>query len=523
MGTLIILLAVTSALALSIFNKRCCHIMRGWVVCGLVTLTACQYAEPTQENAIIGFGLAQAPRMLDPRLATDASSERLNRLLYARLVEFNAASQPIPSLATWHQLTPTRYRFCLGTTDRDFTHGHYLTSADVVATYQSILDPKTASPHRSVLTIIDDIQIIDDDCFDFILTHADALFPAYLGIGILPADRLAEHWNFSRQPIGSGSFLLADWSRSERLVLQRRRDNQRIAFIYTPDPSVRVLKLLRGEIDIVQNDLPPELVHYLRNQPHIQVLTRPGSNFSYLGFACDDPITGQLAVRQAIAHAIDRQAILNYVWQGLGQPAQSLLPPSHWAGAEHLSDHRYDPVYARTLLASLGVDEQHPLQLTYTTSSDPFRVRLATIFQAQLAEVFIQLQIKSYDWGTFFGAIKAGRFQIYSLTWVGLRTPDIFRHAFHSQAMPPQGANRGRYHNPIVDRLIDHARSTSDLTQQAELYHALQAILWYELPYVPLWYEAQVSAVRARVQGYALAADGRYDSLNKVTIIQDGY
>jgi len=130
--------------------------------------------------------------------------------------------------------------------------------------------------------------------------------------------------------------------------------------------------------------------------------------------------------------------------------------------------------------------------------------------------VGIDARIQSYDWGTFFGDIKAGRFQLYGLTWVGIRTPDIFRYAFHGDSVPPEGANRGRYRNERVDGLIETTRVEPDLARQAELYREVQSILLADLPYIPLWYEDQFLAARRAVRGYRLAPDGNYDSLAEV-------
>jgi peptide/nickel transport system substrate-binding protein len=156
------------------------------------------------------------------------------------------------------------------------------------------------------------------------------------------------------------------------------------------------------------------------------------------------------------------------------------------------------------------------LRLTYKTSSDPFRLRIATIVQQQLADVGITVDIQSYDWGTFYSDIKSGRFQMYSLAWVGVKVPDIFRYAFHSESLPPQGANRGRLNDARVDAMIEQAMAAQDLSQQAQGYARLQAYLLEQLPYVPLWYEDQFYALRKEIEGYELAADGNYDALVNV-------
>ena len=464
------------------------------------------------------MGLANAPRNLDPRFATDATSERINRLLYRRLVEFDEASLPIPALARWEQLSPTRYLFALGEDGRIFSDGSRLDSEDVVATYASILDPANASPHRTLLGIIQDIRSDGPDRVEFRISGPDPLFPAYLGIGILPAALIRSGHSFQSEPVGSGPFRLLDWPETGRLRLLRRRDSQRLELLVVKDPNVRVMKLLRGEIALLQNDLSPELVAYLRGRPEVQVHEIDGANFSYLGFNLEDPVTGLLPVRRAIAHAIDRVAILHFLFRDAGRLAEAMFPPEHWAGAGELVGHTYDPARAEELLAEAGFGPDRPLRLVYKTSSDPFRVRLATVIQAQLARVGIRVDVRSYDWGTFYGDIKAGRFQLYSLTWVGVRTPDIFRYAFHSASVPPQGANRGRYRSVRADWMIETARMEQDLERQAPLYQELQALLLRDLPYVPLWYENQMYAARNEVLGYRLAPDGNYDGLVDVVL-----
>lgn len=170
------------------------------VVIGIL-LAGC---EDRTSDGVLRMGLATAPRGLDPRFATDATSERINRLLYRRLVEFDTASRPVPALATWEQLTPTRYLFTLGEQGRVFSDGSRLDAEDVKATYASILDPAGTSPHRALLSIIRDIRTDGPDRVEFRLSAPDPLFPAYLGIGILPSALIRSDHGFQRAPVGSG-------------------------------------------------------------------------------------------------------------------------------------------------------------------------------------------------------------------------------------------------------------------------------------------------------------------------------
>ncbi len=484
----------------------------GLLLIGLLCLTLLS-ACTRPPDAVLRFGLGSAPVTLDPRFATDATSTRINRLLYARLVDFDERLMPVPALARWERPAADRYRFHLGEAGRRFHDGSRLTAHDVKATYDFVLDPANASPHRASLALIDDIQVLDDDTLEFHLTRADPLFPAYLVIGILPASAMAAGHGFNRAPLGSGPFRFAAWPTDDRLRLVRLADGQAVEFVRVADATVRVLKLLRGEVDLLQNDLSPELIRYLRRQDGIRVHTGRGTNFSYLGFNLDDPALGDLRVRRAIALAIDRTAIVHYLMDDAARPASALLPPDHWAGNPDLPLIPYDPARARRLLDEAGYGPGHPLRLSYKTSTDPFRVRLATVLQSQLHAVGVEVDLRSYDWGTFYGDIKAGNFQMYSLAWVGIKTPDIFRYVFHSASLPPQGANRGRFRDAQTDALIEQAEAAPSLQAQAELYRRLQARLLEQLPYVPLWYEDHVFAAREGVTGYALRLDGNYDGL----------
>jgi peptide/nickel transport system substrate-binding protein len=126
------------------------------------------------------------------------------------------------------------------------------------------------------------------------------------------------------------------------------------------------------------------------------------------------------------------------------------------------------------------------------------------------------VEIRSYDWGTFYGDIKKGVFQMFSLSWVGIKTPDIYRYVFHSEAIPPNGANRGRYRSREVDRLIELAEGAVSLDERVAAYRQLQQMLFTDLPYVPLWYEDHVVVSRPGITGYHLSQDGNYDAMKSM-------
>lgn len=487
--------------------------------CLLSLLSACSDVDRDS----IAFGLNTAPVTLDPRFATDAVSYRITRLIYKSLVDFDEEFQAVPDLADWEQLSLNHYRFTLKNKGRVFHDGTGLTARDVKATYESVLNPENVSPHKGSVEMIEAMDIIDDDTIDFRLSQADPLFPGRLVIGILPERLILAQHDFNQKPVGSGPLQFLERNDESSLKLVRIKDKQVIEFLTLKDATVRVLKLLRGEVDLLQGDLPPEIIKWLDEKDSVVIQKKRGDTFAYLGFNLEDPETGNNTIRKAIAHAIDRDAIIKYVKGGAARKAGTLLPAGHWAGRSDLTGVNYDPEQSRLLLAQAGFSDVNKLKLTYKTTSKPDSLRLATIIQDQLKVVGIEVDIRSYDWGTFYGDIKAGRFQMYSLAWVGLKMPDIFRYAFHSESIPPNGANRGRFIDAHVDSIIEIAEVEPSIEKQAVYYRDLQQVLFDALPTIPLWYEDNVLAIRKDMQGYTLSKDGNFDSLvNTVRVNNQG-
>ncbi|MFM9836439.1 MAG: ABC transporter substrate-binding protein [Methylophilaceae bacterium] len=458
---------------------------------------ACQRDASHQE---INFAIAQAPLNLDPRYATDAASERVNRLLYQSLMDFDAASKPVPILASKIEVNGLEYRITLKKPRSPFHYLAPLNAADVVATYQSILKLKD-SPHIAEFKNVARIEAPDNDTVLFTLRQADAHFLAKLIIGILPKSLIDQGHDFSHSPVGSGPLKFVSWQ--NKLTLQRLKDGQKISLQEVKDPTVRVLKLLRGEADLLQGDLSPELVKYLQTRQEIRVSASVGANFSYLGLNMQDPVLKQLRVRQAIAHAIDAQAIIDKVMVQNSRVAGAILPPEHYAGNAHLTPYGYNPELSKKRLYETGV--KLPLKLVYKTSTDAQRIRFATILQAQMRPAGIELEIRSLDWGTFFEDVKQGKFQVFGLTWVGIKTPEIYAKAFGSQSFPPNGFNRGKY----ADAELDAQLAKEDWPAATARIHA-------QLPYIPLWYEGQFAAMRKNIQYYSPRPDGNWDDLMSI-------
>jgi peptide/nickel transport system substrate-binding protein len=408
-------------------------------------------------------------------------------------------------LASWLEVSPVNYRFTLNKNRALFHNQTPLTANDVKATYDSLATLKD-SPNTAEFANIQNIEVVDNDTIEFKLRQEDKHFPAKLIIGILPAKLIAQSYDFSHAPIGSGALKFDSWQ--NKLTLERLKDGQKISLIEVKDPTVRVLKLLQGEVDLLQGELPPELVKYLQTKSDVMVKTSIGANFSYLGLNFKDPILQKLKVRQAIAHAINRKQLIEKAMIAHSREAELILPPEHYTNQQtihqSLKIYDYNPTLAKQLLQEAGV--KLPLKLIYKTSTDAQRVRFATILQAQMAKAGIDLEIRSLDWGTFFADVKQGNFQLYGLTWVGIKTPEIYAKAFGTQSSPPKGFNRGRYADAELDNLLAE-----------ENWQAATTRIRQQLPYIPLWYEGQFAAMRKGITNYNAKPDGNWDDLATVS------
>src|SRR5438045_4070991 len=215
------------------------------------------------------------------------------------------------------------------------------------------------------------------------------------------------------------------------------------------------------------------MVLTLQRESSLQTLRAPGTVLGYLAFNARDPILKDARVRQALAYAIDRRPILEYLWRDFARPANSILPPESWAYNGDVPRYEHNPERARELLRQAGYPEVNGVRfhLTMKTSTEESTRLMAAVFQQQLREVGIVLDIRTYEFATFFSDVTHGEFQLYSLRWVGgNEDPDIFEYAFDSARIIPNGANRQFYSNPRMDQLIAKARTETDQNARKQAY-----------------------------------------------------
>ncbi len=405
-----------------------------------------------------------------------------------------------------------------------FHDGRALTSADVKATFDFIRNPANKSPKQGALRMVTSIEAPDDATVIFHLSQPYASFSVNLipsAIGIVPADAAAD---FSRHPIGSGPFRFVQQSQDEEVIVERNpeyfRDAPqitRVRFRVVPDGVVRALELRKGSADLEMSSLSPDIIPVLARQPDLAVTDRAGTNFTYLGFNLEDPVLSHREIRQALALATDREALIRYLLDGQAKLAAGALPPDHWAAERNVAQYPYDPARAEQVLDAAGFPRKQDgvrLHLTLKCSTEEQARLIGAALQEQWRRAGIQIELRPLELATLFADAAKGNFQITYQRWVGANTdPDFFEYAFSSKRFPPDGANRGHYRNARIDALTDQIRVEMNQEKRKALCGEVQKILAEDLPYLPLWFNDVVSVHRRSLGALDLPSTGNYNFL----------
>jgi peptide/nickel transport system substrate-binding protein len=475
--------------------------------------------------------IESSPTNLDPRVGVDAQSERIDNLIFDDLLSRGENLDVAPGLAErWEVPDPLTYIFHLHHGVK-FHDGRPLTSRDVKWTFDSLLQGKVRSTKAAVYKFVDHIDTPDDFTVTFHMKEPSATLLWNLSdgaIGIVPYGSATE---VTAHPIGSGPFKFVSAETDREVVIERNDDYwaekpklARVRFAVVPDATTQALELRKRSADLTINSLTPDTVLTLQREPYLAVEHAPGTEIQYLGFNLRDPILRDVRVRQAIAYALDRRPMIQYLWGGWAQPARSVLPPQSWAYYGNVPPYDHDPVKAGQLLDAAGYPEVNGVRfhITMKTSTIESTRLMVAVMQQQLREVGIMLDIRSFESATFLADVIHGAFQLYGLRWIGgNEDPDIFEYAFHSAKFPPNGANRGYYSNPKVDTLIDQARREVDPNVRKPLYAEVQRILAEELPSINLWYLDNVLVHNKRVHNLQLNPAGNYDFLRTAELASD--
>ena len=473
--------------------------------------------------------LDSEPATLNPFLATDAYGTRIShQLIHQSLVGVDERLEVVPVLAEkWERPRPERLVFTLRQGVR-FHDGSPLKAGDVKATLEAFMDTATGSPYGAVLrekvvrvTAPDDRRVVVELKAAYSDILSDLMVPVVSAATLNKGGPAA----LSDQSLnGTGPFRLAGRSPGE-LVLERFEGYHgapagiaRVVFKVVKDDNTRLLKLRKGDIDLAINVIPLEKLALFSRSPlkeKYRVQELPGLSFQYLGFNLEHPVLKNRKVRQAIAHAVDMQSLIEHRQKGHSTLATGLFPGQSPYAPESLPPHAFDPALAARLLDEAGFPEKNGerFQLTYKTSTDRGGVVQARIIADYLRKVGIIVDVRSYEWATFYDDIKSGNFDMYSLRWIGVAEPGFYHTLLHSGMRPPDGRNRNRFSDSRVDSLVEQGRLENDPVRRKGIYVDVHRIVHQELPYVPMWHNNTVAVFKNSLKGLRLHPSGGFEYL----------
>ena len=475
---------------------------------GAALLAGCTGGGKTPVDTLV-VALGAAPATLDPRFATDATGMRIGDLIFQSLVHVGSDFKPAGDAAESWSVKGHTYTFRLQP-DLTFHNGRPATPEDILFSFTVYQSEK--SPFAASLGLIKNVQAHFEGARLIVELELKHLSDKFLIndlpiVKILPkAEVLALGSDFSRRLIGTGAFRFSKIDLNEIRLEGVRAGVKYLKFKVIRDDFTRAQKLLKGEVDLAQAEIPSERVKDFEAQPkRFQVWHYPGLTMTYVLLNFRDPLLRQKAVREALARSLQRDEIIRFKLNGLGQEATSLLTPNNPYYNASLKNPVFALAAAQKVIAELKLKGQ---RLTLKTSNQPAAIDNGKVLVNQLSRSGLAVELESYEWATFYADVKKGAFQLATMKWVGTVDPEIYHLAFHSSELPP-GRNRGAYNNPQVDQLLEEADRQENPVRRREIFLKVQQIVQEDIAILPLWYDEQVAIAGKNVLNFkpSLASD----------------
>lgn len=482
---------------------------------------------PPAYGDVLVQGTIADPAILNPVLASDTASSDVTSLVFNSLLRYDKDLNLEGELAESWEISAdgkiVTFKLKRGVKWHD---GRPLTAKDVAFTLARFMDPKVMTAYRSNYEYIERYTALDD--YTFRAWYRTPFAPSLEKLGgmpVLPGHLLegrdinkADDFNF--RPIGSGPYKFVSWKRAESVILQANPEYfegrpylNRVVFRIIPDMAVQMLELQNGGLDLM-NLTPgqyageggkPEFANRFNKYRYVS------NQYTYLGFNLQKEMFRDLRFRQAIAYAIDKEALVKGVLGGLGVVSTGPFTPSSWAFNPDVKAVPYDPLKARELLVAAGyryakdgtlTSGGKPVEFTLLTNQgNQNRLQSATIIQAQLKSIGIKVNIRVIAWSSFLSEfIDKRKFDVVIMGWALARDPDLFD-IWHSSKTGEHEFNFVSYKNPEVDRLLVQGRTTFSRDRRTQMYQRIHELIAADLPYVFLYVPDSLPAVHRRVLG----------------------
>ena len=491
------------------------------------------------------IGIATDPAGgLDPEAVENNTSGFIMAAIYDSLVRYKTGSTEVePGVAERWDVTPDglQYTFHLrrGITFHD---GSPLNAETFIQTIARQLDK--ASPIYIMNTgpvenyaeftygPVTSYRAVGDLAVEFKMKEPSAGFLNSLAMvwnGIVSPAAAAKYGkDFRNNPVGSGPFMFKEYRPRDQIVLEANPNYWRgkpkvpgIVYKILPDPQAALLALRRGEVHILA-DVGAATIPALRQEASANVVTQPGLAVCGVSLPCDVKPFDDVRVRRALNLAVDKQAIIKALYQGLAVQMTSPLPPAQWGFDESIQGYGYDPEQAKKLLAEAGV--QTPFKIELLTYNSPRGYNsagadLAVAVQGYLRRVGIEVDIRRSDMGAFLSTVRSGKYEGLRMGgWTGDNgDPDNFAGAlFGAKEIPIN--NTAHYRNAEVETMLAEAAREVDHAKRVALYGKIQKQIVADAPWIFIHCALQVRAVRKEVQGYHLNPTQMFFDMEQVSL-----
>jgi peptide/nickel transport system substrate-binding protein len=500
------------------------------------------------------FGSSGDAARLDPADVTDGESIQRMDNIHEGLVMYEEGTTSIkPALATEWTISEDKKTITFKLRKGVKFHKNFgeMTADDVVFSFARQYDPNNWYHDKGewaywgyMFSDIESVEKIDDYTVAIHMSKPNSSMMTSLAMftAAIVSEKAAKQYgdDYFKNPVGTGPFEFVEWVKDDHITLKAFPDYwggkaylDQLIFKVIPDPSARLMALQAGEIDGMEYPDPAQL-EIIKNDPKLQLVSQAGMNIGYIALNCGEGYVDKngnyqwddgeevavpgafepfkdIRVRQAIAYAINKEAIVKNLYKGAASVATQGMPPGLLGYNDQLTGYPYDPEKAKQLLKDAGYENGFKVTLWHMGSTSrpyfPEPTGIAEAIQSDLAKVGIQVELFTEDWGTYLQDAEAGKAQMIMLGWSGDNgDPDNFLNVLYSDHVCTVGSagNYGFKKNPPLQKVLNNALLTYDQTQRDTLYRLANKMIVDEGTHVFVAHADQNLAFKSNVKGFVI-------------------
>lgn len=487
----------------------------------------------TVEGGDLVLAVLSDASSLDPAGSNDVPSSVVQANIYETLVKRDDENNIIPGLAEeWKDIDEKTYEFKLREGVK-FHDGEDFNAEVVKMNLERILDKDVASPRYFLYEMIESVDVIDEYTVQIKTEYPFAPIYAHLshnGGSMVSPKSIEEDYKamkdgkkpgtvVSDHPVGTGYFKFKEWKPGDEIVLERNDDYwgdkahvDTATFRVVPESTTRNAELERGFVHITDPVEPIE-VETINDSDYAKVLQKPSASLSYIGFNTEKEPFDDPKVRQAISMMVNKEEVIDGVYEGFGIPAKGPLAPSIFGYNDDAKPLEYNVEEAKKLLKEAGLEDG--FKTTIWTNDSQQRIDTAIILQNSLKEIGIDAKVEQMEFGAYLDKTAEGEHDIFILGWSNATgDADYGTYAlFHSSQHGDPG-NRTFYTNKDVDKLLEEGRREADPEKRQEIYNQVQEHLIEDAPMVYIHHQEYLLGVSNEITGFEIDEAGIYNLQN---------